>query len=100
MDHFHSDQAKYEPLVMPEGELKAVPVEGDHFITEESFPFPMTGPPVPIHRTEPKCEPEEEDKIIEVEVYPTSKRKAEKSEKPPKSGKFEGTDLEDVMDNV
>ena len=86
MDHFHSDQVKYEPLVMPEGELKAVPVEGDHFITEESFPFLMTGPPVPIHRTEPKCEPEEEDE--------------DESEKPPKSGKFEGADLEYVMDNV
>ena len=63
MDKYHSDQMKFEPLEMPQGELKAKEVDPDHFITEEHFTLPMTSPAIPIHRTESKAEPAE---IIEV----------------------------------
>ena len=96
MDKCHSEQPKYEPLVMPAGELKAEEVEADHFVTEEYFAFPLTMLPVPIHRTEPKIEPSEEEiEILEVDVHESSKRKAEEPTKPKKSGKF---DLEEVME--
>ena len=97
MDKFHSEQPKYEPLVMPAGELKAKEVEVDHFVTEEHFAFPLTMPPVPIHHMEPKIEPpEEEIEILEVDVHESSKRKAEEpTEEPKRSGKF---DLEEVME--
>ena len=63
MDKYHSDQMKFEPLEMPQGELKAEEVDPDHFITEEHFTLPMTRPAIPFHHTESKAEPAE---IIEV----------------------------------
>ena len=88
MDRFHSDQAKYEAVTMPEG-IKAEEVteenipEEDHYVIQQSWNFPQTRPSVPIHRTEPKREAE-----VEVaEVHESSKKR-----------KFAGSDLEELFD--
>ena len=89
MDKFHSDQMKFEPLVMLQGDLKAEEVYPDHFITEEHFTLPMTHPAVPIHHTKPKTEPE---------VHSSSRKCPSDSEpQPRKSSKFASSDLEDLL---
>ena len=82
---------KFEPLVMLQGDLKAEEVDPDHFITEEHFTLPMTRPAVPIHRTEPKTEPE---------VHSSSRKHPSDSEpQPRKSSKFASSDLEDLLED-
>ena len=77
MDKKHSDQPKFEALVFLEGTIKAEEIDPsqhtdlDHFVVQETFPFPPTQPPVPIHRTEPKQEV--------VEVHTSSKKRVTKS---------------------
>ena len=95
MDKFYSDQMKFKPLVMPQGELKVEEVDPDHFITEEHFTLPMTCPAVPIHRTEPKAEPTE---VVEVH---SSSRKCPSEDEPQlrKSTKFAGSDLEELFED-
>ena len=89
MDKFHSDQMKFEPLVMPQQDLKAEEVDPDHFIMEEHFTLPMTCPAVPIHRTKPETEPE---------VHSSSRKRPLDSEPQPcKSSKFGISDLEDLL---
>ena len=91
MDKFHSDQIKFEPLVMLQGDLKAEEVDPDHFIAEEHFTLPMTCPAVPIHHTEPKIEPE---------VHSSSRKSPSDSEpQPRKSSKFASSDLEDLLED-
>ena len=91
MDKHHSDQMKFEPLVIPQGELK---VDPDHFITEEHFTLPMTRPSVPVHCTEPKVEPTE---IVEVH-HSSKKHSSEEEVQPRKSTKFAGSDLEELFE--
>ena len=95
MDKKHSDQPKFEVLVLPEGTIKAEEIDPsqhadlDHFIVQETFPFPPIQPPVPIHRTEPKQE------VVEVHTS-SKKRGAESSDSSLKKEKFIGSDLEDL----
>ena len=91
MDKFHGDQMKFEPLVMPQGDLKAEEVDPDHFVMEEHFALPSSRPAVPIHRTEPKAEPG---------VHSSSrKRSAEREPSSHKSTKFASSDLEELFEN-
>ena len=88
MDKNHSDQSKYEAITMPEG-VKAEEVteaeipEEDHFVVQQTWNFPPTGPAVPIHRKEPKTEASDV-----AEVHQSSKKR-----------KFVESDLEELFDD-
>ena len=95
----HSDQPKFEALVFPEGTIKAEEIDPsqhadlDHFIVQETFPFPPTQPSVPIHRTEPKQE------VVEVHTS-SKKRGAESSDSTLKKGKFLSSDLKEILEDA
>ena len=82
MDEAHSDQPKYEPLVMPEGPIKAEEVttenipEEDHFVVEQSWTYPPQRPAVPVHHTEPKTELPEVSEVAPVH-HSSKKRKVD-----------------------
>ena len=92
MDKAHSDQAKYEPLTMPEGLIKAEEIsaedipEEDHFVVEQTWTYPPQQPAVPIHQTETKVEP-----VSEAELAPVHHSA--------KKRKFVGSDLEELFDS-
>ena len=92
MDKQHSDQPKFEPLIMPEGEIKAEEINPNHFICEEHFTIPTTQPAVPIHCTERKAEVPE--------VHHSSRKRS--LDDPPvsqeKQVKVQEEDLEEVME--
>ena len=94
MDKKHHDQPKYEPLILPEGELKAEEVDADEIqCTQHMFSVPSVEPPVPIHKIEPR--------VVEAEVHSSSHKR---SWTPQDSGittkaLFVGSDLEEVMES-
>ena len=91
MDKFHGNQMKFEPLVMPQGDLKAEEVDPDYLVTEEHFALPSSRPAVPIHHTEPKAEPG---------VHSSSRKHSAKREPSSrKSTKFTSSDLEELFEN-
>ena len=101
MDKKHSDQPKFEALVFPEGTIKAEEIDPsqhedlDHFVTQETFPFPPTQPLVPIHCTEPKPE------ITEIQVHTSSKKRStEGSSSTSKKGKFVGSNQEEILEDA
>ena len=99
MDKNHHDQEKFETLIMPEGQLKAEEVDPDHFVCEEHFTYPPTQPAIPIHATEQKVSPtEEEEDIIILQDSPKKRLLKIKVEEPvSKKEKFVAEDLESIM---
>ena len=93
MDKKHHDQPKYEPLILPEGELKAEEVDADEILcTQHMFSIPSVEPPVPIHKIE--------SRVVEAEVHSSS---CKRSSAPQDSGiitiaPFVRSDLEEVME--
>ena len=99
MDKKHPDQPKYETLVFPEGTIKTEEIDPaehadlDHFMVQETYPFPPIQPPVPIHHTEPKQEV--------VEVNSSSKKRGTEDPIPlSKKGKFISKDLEEILEDA
>ena len=93
MDKKHHNQPKYEPLILPEGELKAEEVDADEILcTQHTYSVPSVQPPVPSHKIEPR--------VIEAEVHSSSQKR---SLTPQESGittkaLFVGSNLEEVME--
>ena len=100
MDKHHSYQLKFEPLVFSPGELKAevLETELDHYITEDHFTFPPKQPAIPVHKTKPKVEVEEEIEVVEVHQSSKKRSTEEETKDPKKLKKFIGSDLEDIME--
>ena len=91
MDRAHSNQPKYEALSLPEnpeGIVKAEEVvagdipEEDHFIIRESWSYPPTQQPVPVHKAE--SAPQMETPLVH---------------KSAKKRKFTGSDLEELFED-
>ena len=93
MDKKHHDQPKYEPLILPEGELKAEEVDADEILcTQHTFSIPSSEPRVPIHKIGPR--------ITEAEVHSSSQKRSSSLQESGtiKRIPFVSIDLEEVMD--
>ena len=65
----------------------------DHFVVQETYPFPPIQPPVPFHHTKPKQEV--------VEVHSSSKKRGTEDPVPSsKKGKFISKDLEEILEDA
>ena len=93
MDKKHHDQPKYEPLILPAGELKAEEVDADEILCmQHMFSVLSVRPPVPIHKIEPR--------ITEAEVHSSSQKRSLSLQESgiTKKVPFVGSDLEEVME--